>query len=156
MVMVRVQNGEIFAALPQVSKWSPLFRRNSPEYIIRDMIRIRYWGWGQGPGARLPGHPCPLRVICWSQGGIRNPYWVSVEETSIVFLPSITLFQDLPIGFLDDVYDWMKVFSERLDDVEELVTYNRIWRARTVGICPVTLDNALAWGMRWSNRRYLD
>ena len=21
--------------------------------------------------------------------------------------------QDLPIGFLDDVYDWMKVFSER-------------------------------------------
>jgi len=55
--------------------------------------------------------------------------------------------QDLPIGFLDDVYDWMKTFGERLDDVEELVTYNRIWRSRTVGICPVTLDNAMAWGM---------
>lgn len=33
--------------------------------------------------------------------------------------------QDLPIGFLDDLYDLVRKFPERLDEVEDLVTNNR-------------------------------
>ena len=31
-------------------------------------------------------------------------------------------FQDLPIGLMDDIYDFLTKFTERLDEVEDLVT----------------------------------
>jgi NADH dehydrogenase (ubiquinone) Fe-S protein 2 len=33
---------------------------------------------------------------------------------------------DLPAGFLNDVYIFIKQFSNRLDEIEELLTANRI------------------------------
>lgn len=33
---------------------------------------------------------------------------------------------DLPLGFLDDVYLFIKQFASRLDEIEELLTSNRI------------------------------
>lgn len=53
---------------------------------------------------------------------------------------------DLPLGIMDDIYDWAKRFSERLDEVEDLLTENRIWRHRTIGIGVVTVEDALNWG----------
>uniref|UniRef100_A0A6F9DMB0 NADH dehydrogenase [ubiquinone] iron-sulfur protein 2, mitochondrial n=1 Tax=Phallusia mammillata TaxID=59560 RepID=A0A6F9DMB0_9ASCI len=54
--------------------------------------------------------------------------------------------QDLPLGLLDDVYDWAIRFSARIDELEEVVTENRIWRQRTVDIGVITAQQALAWG----------
>jgi len=54
--------------------------------------------------------------------------------------------QDLPIGLFDDIYDWLQQFGERLDDVEALVTENRIWRMRTVGVCTFTTEQVQQWG----------
>jgi len=34
--------------------------------------------------------------------------------------------QDLPIGLLSDIFDFISQFSSRLDEMEELLTYNRI------------------------------
>ena len=42
--------------------------------------------------------------------------------------------QDLPLGLLDDIYEFSKNFSLRIDEVEEMLTNNRIWRNRTVDI----------------------
>jgi NADH dehydrogenase (ubiquinone) Fe-S protein 2 len=53
---------------------------------------------------------------------------------------------DLPIGFLDDVYKFILNFSQRLVEIEELLTNNRIWKQRLVDIGVVTLDAALLWG----------
>merc|ERR1712093_309095 len=36
--------------------------------------------------------------------------------------------QDLPIGFIDDVYVFIENMSSRLDEMEELLTDNRIWK----------------------------
>jgi NADH dehydrogenase (ubiquinone) Fe-S protein 2 len=33
---------------------------------------------------------------------------------------------DLPVGFLDDLYEFIFNFSSRLDEVEEMLTNNRI------------------------------
>ena len=33
--------------------------------------------------------------------------------------------QDIPIGLLDDIYEFITKFSERLDEVEDVVTDNR-------------------------------
>lgn len=53
---------------------------------------------------------------------------------------------DLPLGIMDDIYDWAKQFSERVDEVEDLLTENRIWRQRTINVGVVTVENALNWG----------
>ena len=54
--------------------------------------------------------------------------------------------QDIPIGLLDDIYDFITKFGERLDEVEDLVTENRIWKARTVDVGVISAEDALNWG----------
>jgi NADH dehydrogenase (ubiquinone) Fe-S protein 2 len=53
---------------------------------------------------------------------------------------------DLPIGIMDDIYQFIQQYAQRLDEVEDLLTSNRIWRARTVGIGTVNADDALNLG----------
>ncbi|KAK6323243.1 hypothetical protein J4Q44_G00055820 [Coregonus suidteri] len=36
--------------------------------------------------------------------------------------------QDMPLGLMDDIYEWCKNFSIRIDEVEEMLTNNRIWK----------------------------
>lgn len=50
---------------------------------------------------------------------------------------------DLPHGLLDDIYRWATQFSSRVDEIEEVITGNRIWKARTIGIGKVTAQEAL-------------
>ncbi|KAG7240126.1 hypothetical protein INR49_027981 [Caranx melampygus] len=54
--------------------------------------------------------------------------------------------QDLPLGLMDDIYEWCKNFSIRIDEVEEMLTNNRIWKNRTVDIGVVTAEEALNYG----------
>lgn len=53
---------------------------------------------------------------------------------------------DLPLGLMDDIYDWASRYSERLDEVEDLLTENRIWRQRTINIGVVSAEDALNMG----------
>lgn len=50
---------------------------------------------------------------------------------------------DLPHGLLDDIFKWATQFSSRVDEIEEVVTGNRIWKGRTVGIGKVTAQEAM-------------
>jgi NADH dehydrogenase (ubiquinone) Fe-S protein 2 len=50
---------------------------------------------------------------------------------------------DLPHGLLDDIFKWATQFSSRVDEIEEVVTGNRIWKQRTIGIGKVTAKQAL-------------
>ncbi len=43
---------------------------------------------------------------------------------------------DLPHGLLDDIFKWATQYGSRIDEIEEVVTGNRIWKARTIGIGP--------------------
>ena len=54
--------------------------------------------------------------------------------------------QDIPIGLLDDIYKFCYNFLLRIDEIEELLTNNRIWKQRLVGIGIVTAAQALNWG----------
>jgi len=53
---------------------------------------------------------------------------------------------DLPLGFLDDLYIFCSQFSMRLDEIEEMLTGNRIWKERLVDIGVVTSKKATDWG----------
>lgn len=53
---------------------------------------------------------------------------------------------DVPFGLLLDVYNWVKLFSQRLNEVEGVLNFNSIWKQRLVGIGVVTAFQALSYG----------
>lgn len=54
--------------------------------------------------------------------------------------------EDLPIGLLDDIYQFIIQFSSRIDEFEELLTQNRIWKQRLVSVGIVPYYTALNLG----------
>jgi NADH dehydrogenase (ubiquinone) Fe-S protein 2 len=54
--------------------------------------------------------------------------------------------QDLPAQLLEDIYQFINKFSIRLDEFEELLSNNRIWKQRLVNVGIVTKKEALDWG----------
>ncbi|KAJ7872149.1 putative NADH-ubiquinone oxidoreductase 49 kDa subunit [Mycena olivaceomarginata] len=53
---------------------------------------------------------------------------------------------DLPHGLLDDIFKWATQFASRVDEIEEVVSGNRIWKQRTVGVGVVSADDARSYG----------
>ncbi|KAM6395345.1 NADH dehydrogenase [ubiquinone] iron-sulfur protein 2, mitochondrial [Rhynochetos jubatus] len=47
---------------------------------------------------------------------------------------------------MDDIYEFVKNFSIRIDEVEEMLTNNRIWKNRTVDIGVISAEEALNYG----------
>lgn len=54
--------------------------------------------------------------------------------------------QDLPVGLLEDIYFFVTTFFNRISEIEELLTNNRIWKQRLVDIGTISLEDALNWG----------
>jgi NADH-quinone oxidoreductase subunit D len=54
--------------------------------------------------------------------------------------------QDLPAGILDDIWAWSERFPKVIDDIEVLLTENRIFKQRLVDIGIVSAEDAIAWG----------
>ncbi|KAJ8665065.1 hypothetical protein QAD02_006727 [Eretmocerus hayati] len=53
---------------------------------------------------------------------------------------------DLPLGLMDDIYDWARKYAERIDEVEDVLTENRIWIQRTKGIGVINATDAINYG----------
>ncbi len=60
---------------------------------------------------------------------------------------------DLPDGLLEDIDAWCDQYPKVMDDMETLVTENRIFKQRTVDIGTVTAEQALDWGFTGPNLR---
>ena len=54
--------------------------------------------------------------------------------------------QDLPAGLLDDIGRWAEQFPRLVDDLEGLLTENRIFKQRLVDIGIISAEDALDWG----------
>jgi NADH-quinone oxidoreductase subunit D len=54
--------------------------------------------------------------------------------------------QDLPAGLVDDMWEWTETFPKTLNDLDNLLTKNRIFKQRTVDIGVVSKEQALDWG----------
>ncbi len=53
---------------------------------------------------------------------------------------------DVPEGLIEDIAKFIEQFPKYIDDVDELLTENRIWKQRTVGISEISVAQALDWG----------
>jgi len=54
--------------------------------------------------------------------------------------------QDLPQALLDDIATWITEFPQFMEDIDGLLTENRIFKQRNVDIGVVTEDDVLDWG----------
>jgi len=54
--------------------------------------------------------------------------------------------RDMPAGLAEDIHEFVERFPKVIDDIESLLTENRIFKQRTVDIGVVTEAQALDWG----------
>lgn len=53
------------------------------------------------------------------------------------------LSADIPLGLLQDIYSFAEQFSSRIDEIDLLLTNNRIWKQRLVGIGKINYREAI-------------
>lgn len=54
--------------------------------------------------------------------------------------------QDLPEGTLESIFVFAKQFASRVDEIEDMLSNNRIWKERLQGIGIVSPQKASVWG----------
>lgn len=57
------------------------------------------------------------------------------------------LLEDLPPGWVERVRAFAETFDKNVDEYEDLLTENRIWKQRTVGIGILTAEQCIEWGV---------
>ena len=61
--------------------------------------------------------------------------------------------QDIPEGMKEDIKDWAENFVNFIDDLESLLTENRIFKQRTVDIGVINAEQCFDWGFTGPNLR---
>jgi len=71
--------------------------------------------------------------------------------------------QDIPLGLLHDMYHFLPDIATVLDEIEDMLTENRIWKMRLIGTGAITAEEALnmgcsgvmlrATGVKWDLRK---
>jgi NADH-quinone oxidoreductase subunit C/D len=75
-----------------------------------------------------------IEAVC---GGRMHPGWFRIGGVA----------DNLPNGWETLVQSFIDYFPKRLDEYDNLVMKNRIFKARTIGIGSYTLDEAIEWGV---------
>jgi len=53
---------------------------------------------------------------------------------------------DLPLGLLEDIYEFASKFNQRIDEVDDVLSENRIWKQRTIDVGIVSAEDAIEYG----------
>lgn len=70
-------------------------------------------------------------------GGRMHPNWFRIGGVA----------EDLPRGWRQRVLDFCDYLPPRLDEYERLLMENSVVRARMVDVAPISVDDAVAWGL---------
>ena len=119
------------------------------------LIRVLYCEIG-----RILSHLLNVTTQAMDVGALTPPLWGFEErEKLMVFYERASgsrmhaayfriggVHQDLPDALVEDIAKWCAPFLKVCDDIEGLLTDNRIFKQRNVDIGVVSLEDALAWG----------
>jgi NADH-quinone oxidoreductase subunit D len=119
------------------------------------LIRVLYCEIG-----RILSHLLNITTFALDVGALTPPLWGFEErEKLMVFYERASgsrlhanyfrpggVHQDLPQALIDDISAWCDTFPKVLDDIDNLLTENRIFKQRNVDIGKVNLEDAIAWG----------
>ena len=119
------------------------------------LIRVLYSEIG-----RILSHMMNVTTQAMDVGALTPPVWgFEAREQLMVFYERASgarmhaayfrpggVHQDLPPELLEDIGKWCEGFDAVCDDIEGLLTENRIFKQRNVDIGVVSLEDAWAWG----------
>jgi NADH-quinone oxidoreductase subunit D len=119
------------------------------------LIRVLYSEIG-----RLLSHLLNVTTQAMDVGALTPPLWGFEErEKLMVFYERVSgsrmhaayfrpggVHQDMPNKLVDDIYDFCDPFLKVVDDLDMLLTGNRIFKQRNVDIAIVKLEDAWNWG----------
>ncbi|GAA3870993.1 NADH-quinone oxidoreductase subunit D [Celeribacter arenosi] len=119
------------------------------------LIRVLYSEIG-----RVLNHLLNVTTGAMDVGALTPPLWGFEErEKLMIFYERASgarlhaayfrpggVHQDLPPELLDDIDEWADHFPKVLDDIQSLLTENRIFKQRTVDIGIVSEEEILDWG----------
>lgn len=119
------------------------------------IIRVLYSEIG-----RIMSHILNVTTQAMDVGALTPPLWGFVErEKLMVFYERASgsrmhaayfrpggVHQDLPQKLIEDIGTWIDPFLRTIDDLDALLTPNRIFKQRNVDIGVVSLEDAWAWG----------
>ena len=123
--------------------------------IRGQLIRVLYCEIG-----RILNHLLNVTTQAMDVGALTPPLWGFEErEKLMVFYERASgarlhanyfrpggVRQDLPEALVSDIGDWAEAFPPLLDEIEKLITGNRIFKQRNVDIGNVTRQQAFDWG----------
>ncbi len=119
------------------------------------LIRVLYSEIG-----RILSHLLNVTTQAMDVGALTPPLWGFEErEKLMVFYERASgsrmhakyfriggVHQDLPDQLVEDILNWCDPFLKVCDDIEGLLTNNRIFKQRNVDIGVVSLEDAFDWG----------
>ncbi|MGL4397566.1 MAG: NADH-quinone oxidoreductase subunit D [Hyphomicrobium sp.] len=119
------------------------------------LIRVLYSEIG-----RILSHLLNVTTQAMDVGALTPPLWGFEErEKLMVFYERASgsrmhakyfriggVHQDLPAKLIEDIAQWCDPFLKVVDDIDQLLTGNRIFKQRNVDIGVISLDDAFAWG----------
>ncbi len=162
------------APMNQEHAWCLAIERLTGTEIPRraSLIRVLYSEIG-----RILNHLLNVTTQALDVGALTPPLWGFEEREKLMvfyeracgarlhaayFRPG-GVHQDLLPELVDDIEGWADEFPKALDDIDGLLTENRIFKQRNVDICIVSEQEALDWGfsgvmvrgsgMAWDLRR---
>jgi NADH-quinone oxidoreductase subunit D len=119
------------------------------------LIRVLYSEIG-----RILSHLLNITTQAMDVGALTPPLWGFEErEKLMVFYERASgsrmhaayfrpggVHQDLPTKLVEDIGVWCDEFPAMIDDIDTLLTQNRIFKQRNVDIGLISLEDAWAWG----------
>ncbi len=119
------------------------------------LIRVLYSEIG-----RILSHLLNVTTQAMDVGALTPPLWGFEErEKLMIFYERASgarmhanffrvggVHQDLTQSLIDDIATWCETFPKVMNDIDGLVTPNRIFKQRNVNIGVVTKEDAYAWG----------
>jgi NADH-quinone oxidoreductase subunit D len=119
------------------------------------LIRVLYCEIG-----RILSHLLNVTTQAMDVGALTPPLWgFEPREQLMVFYERASgsrmhaayfrvggVHQDLPQKLIDDIEAWCDPFLKTVDDIDTLLTGNRIFKQRNVDIGVVSLEDAWKWG----------
>ncbi|MDO5648148.1 NADH-quinone oxidoreductase subunit D [Paracoccus sp. (in: a-proteobacteria)] len=145
------------APMNQEHAWCLAIERLTGTTVPRraSLIRVLYSEMG-----RILNHLLGLTTGALDVGALTPPLWgFEAREQLMIFYERACgarlhanyfrpggVHQDLPPDLLDDIEAWCDHFPTVIDDLGTLLTENRIFKQRLVGIGVVTEQDALDWG----------
>ncbi len=145
------------APMNQEHAWCLAIERLTGTDVPRrgSLIRILYCEIG-----RILNHLLNVTTQAMDVGALTPPLWGFEEREKLMvfyeracgarlhsayFRPG-GVHQDLPDALCDDIWQWTEEFPSILDDLEGLLTDNRIFKQRNVDIGVVSIEEAQALG----------